>query len=153
MAGVKLPPHARARLKLLVDFYVGYYPKDKIDRDTVIDWAISNLEPLDCSVVWNGKNYALQHRDCGYVAVRPRTMLRHFREGCESGESTLDIRAQAAEQDARNVEPGVLAQPEGPDELLLDIREPTSRVALGEGAAAEAAAVTTGGPVPSRSAR
>ena len=125
MAGVKLAADARARLKLLVGFYRGYYSNDTIDRDIVIDWAISHFAPLDHDVVWNGKNYALQCRACRFVAVRAATMNRHIREGCEPSGLTLDIQARAAANEARNGHSGVETRAEAGDESTLDIDEGT----------------------------
>src|SRR5688500_8013095 len=99
MAGVMLSADAKAKLKLLVAFYGGYYPNDQIDRDTVIDWSIADRQPLDWNVIWNGKNYALECRVCGFVGVRASTALRHLRRGCEPADSTLDIAAGPSEND------------------------------------------------------
>lgn len=125
MAGVKLSPDAKARLKLLVGFHRGYYPSDAIDRDTVIDWAISSYEPRDCWVTWNGKNYALQHRNCGFVAVRATTMLRHLRQGCEGTGLTLDIEALAAPNQAGKGDAGAETLGRAGDEFTLDMDEGT----------------------------
>lgn len=122
MAGVKLTAEAKARLKLLTGFCGGYYPNEAIDRDTVIDWAISSYAPLDCDVVWNGKNYAVQCRVCGFAALREATMLRHLRQGCESPESTLDMPARAGENEAGDDEPSISGLGPVPDESTLDIQ-------------------------------
>lgn len=123
MAGVRLSVDARARLKLLVGFTRGCYPNDRIERDTIIDWAISNYAPLDYDVVWNGKCYALQHRDCGFVAVRAATMLGHARHGCETTESTLDMQARAGGNDGQTGEAGVSGPSPTLDESTLEIDE------------------------------
>jgi hypothetical protein len=125
MAGVKLSADARLKLKLFEGFYKSYNPNDDIGRDEIIDWAIAHYAPQDLDVVWNGKNYALQCRGCGFVAVRGTTMVRHLWQDCESTKSTLDSRARTSEMEARTGDSGVQTRGEAGSGSTLDIDEGT----------------------------